>query len=85
MSAQDKPSCAQTLAELPVGSKGTITGFELAPQIKQRLMELGLTRGTECKVLRFAPMGDPVEILVREYHLSLRKSEAEGILVKELK
>ncbi|NBV35150.1 MAG: ferrous iron transport protein A [Proteobacteria bacterium] len=75
---------AQTLAGLGVGARGKITGFSLTPELKQRLMELGLTKGTECRVLRFAPLGDPVEILVREYHLSLRISEAQGILVQEL-
>ncbi len=75
---------AQTLAGLGVGARGKITGFALPPELKQRLMELGLTKGTECRVLRFAPMGDPVEILVREYHLSLRRSEAQGILIQEL-
>ncbi len=80
----DRGMSARTLAELQAGSRGKITGYELAPHLKQRLMELGLTKGTECRVLRFAPMGDPIEILVREYHLSLRKSEAQGILIQEL-
>jgi len=80
----DSRMSAQTLAGLGVGARGKITGFSLTPELKQRLMELGLTKGTECRVLRFAPLGDPVEILVREYHLSLRISEAKGILVQEL-
>jgi Fe2+ transport system protein FeoA len=47
-------------------------------------MEMGLTRGSTIEVVRYAPMGDPIEIRVRGYHLSLRKSEAAGIAVEEL-
>jgi Fe2+ transport system protein FeoA len=49
---------------------------------KSRLMEMGLLVGTRVELVRFAPLGDPVEIKVRGYNLSLRKHEAEQILVK---
>jgi Fe2+ transport system protein FeoA len=75
---------AETLAELAVGGKAKITGYTLSGEIRQRLMELGITKGAECQLVRFAPMGDPVEVKVRGYHLSLRKAEAEGILVQPL-
>ena len=71
-----------TLAELTVGARAKVTGFTLPSEIRQRLMEMGLTMGSECELVRFAPMGDPLEIRVRGYSLSLRKSEAQGILVK---
>ena len=54
----------------------------LPPDSHRRLMEMGLTRGSTFEVVRFAPMGDPIEIRVRGYHLSLRKSEAAGIAVE---
>ena len=73
-----------TLAELKVGERAKIADFTLEPEIRQRLMEMGLTKGAECQVVRFAPLGDPVEVKVRGYHLSLRKSEANGILVQVL-
>lgn len=75
---------AGTLAELGVGGRAKISGFALEPNLQQRLMELGLTKGAECQIIRFAPLGDPVEVKVRGYHLSLRKSEAQGILVQPL-
>ena len=75
---------AGTLAELGVGGRAKIAGFALEPDLQQRLMELGLTKGAECQIIRFAPLGDPVEVKVRGYHLSLRKSEAQGILVQPL-
>jgi Fe2+ transport system protein FeoA len=73
-----------TLAELKVGERAKIADFTLEPEIRQRLMEMGLTKGAECQVVRFAPLGDPVEVKVRGYHHSLRKSEANGILVQVL-
>jgi len=73
-----------TLAEMPVGGKGRVRGMTLPPETHQRLMEMGLTRGAGFEVVRYAPMGDPIEIRVRGYHLSLRKSEAAGIAVEEL-
>ncbi len=73
-----------TLAELHIGAQAKIAGFTLAVEIQQRLMELGLTKGATCTLVRVAPMGDPIEVQVRGYHLSLRKSEAQGILIAPL-
>ncbi len=69
------------LSELIPGQKGTIASIRLAPDLRQRLLEMGLTPGIECTVVRFAPLGDPMELRVRGYHLSLRKAEAQGVLV----
>ncbi len=52
--------------------------------IVQRLMEMGLLEGEEIEIIRFAPLGDPIEIRLRDYHLSLRRSEAARILVTPL-
>jgi ferrous iron transport protein A len=69
------------LSSLKPGDTATITHFTLSAEIRQRLLELGLTEGTPCEIRRFAPLGDPLEIRVRNYNLSLRKAEADGILV----
>lgn len=72
----------QTLADIIVGEKGTILGFATGSQAyRQKLLAMGLLKGTEFQVARVAPLGDPVEIRVREYHLSLRKHEARALLV----
>ena len=52
--------------------------------IRQRLLEMGLTKGSSVEFIRTAPMGDPIEILVRGYRLSLRKQEAESVLVERV-
>jgi len=74
----------ETLSSLPLGQKGRVVGFALPPEQRQRLLEMGLTVGASFEVVRFAPMGDPIDIKVRGYHLSLRKNEAAGILVARL-
>lgn len=72
------------LSAMQPGERGRVTGFELAPESRQRLLEMGLTIGAEFEVIRFAPLGDPIDIKVRGYHLSLRKREAGGIRVERL-
>lgn len=75
------PAAPLPLASLTVGSKGTVARIELSPADRPRLMEMGLLVGTPVELIRFAPMGDPVEIKVRGYHLTLRKHEAEQIFI----
>ena len=72
----------QSLASLAIGSVATVTEIKIAPEYRSRLLEMGLLVGTPVELVRFAPLGDPVEIKVRGYHLTLRKHEAEQILVR---
>lgn len=74
-------STTAPLHTLTVGQKGRISGFDIPPEHRGRLFEMGLTSGTEVEIVRFAPLGDPVEVKVRGYHLSLRQREAAGIQV----
>jgi Fe2+ transport system protein FeoA len=75
---------AEPLSALKPGARGRVTGFDLEPDARQRLLEMGLTVGAEFEVVRFAPLGDPLEIKVRGYHLSLRKREANGIRIARI-
>ncbi|MCX8090412.1 MAG: ferrous iron transport protein A [Verrucomicrobiae bacterium] len=72
----------QPLTALPPGSTGTVAEIKLPPEFRPRLMEMGLLVGTPVQLVRFAPLGDPVEIKVRGYHLSLRRHEADNIWVR---
>lgn len=72
----------QPLTALPPGSTATVAEIKLPPEFRPRLMEMGLLVGTPVQLVRFAPLGDPVEIKVRGYHLSLRRHEADHIWVK---
>ena len=72
----------QPLTSVALGTMATVAEINLSPASRPRLMEMGLLVGTKVELVRFAPMGDPVEIKVRGYHLTLRKSEAEQILVR---
>lgn len=75
----------QPLTSLGLGTTATVAEITLPPASRPRLMEMGLVVGTKVELVRFAPMGDPVEIKVRGYNLTLRKHEAEQILVSPSK
>ena len=64
------------------GQKATVAEIKLPPENRPRLMEMGLLVGTPVELVRFAPLGDPVEIKVRGYNLTIRKHEAEQIFVR---
>lgn len=68
-----------TLDQLAIGESGRITAIAGAADVRRRLMEMGLTPGATVRVVRFAPLGDPIDIEVRGYHLSLRKQEAGAV------
>ncbi len=69
----------KTLAELPVGGRARVAMIHGVDDISIRLMEMGLTPGVELVVLGTAPLGDPLELEVRGYHLSVRRSEAARV------
>ena len=72
----------QPLSTLPVGKAARVAEIKVSAESRSRLMEMGLLVGTPIELVRFAPLGDPVEIKVRGYHLTLRKHEAEQIWVR---
>ena len=72
----------QPLTSVGVGQTATVVEIKLPPESRPRLMEMGLLVGTRVELVRFAPLGDPVEIKVRGYNLTLRKHEANQIFVK---
>ena len=75
-------SATVKLSELPVGAGGVVHSYPKTGTAFLRLREMGLLPGTAVTLVRTAPLGDPLEIKVRGYHLTLRKSEAEHILVE---
>ncbi len=72
----------KTLKEIRVGSSAEIVKIHGEGAIKRRIMDMGLTKGTEIYVRKVAPFGDPLELTVRGYELSIRKADAEIIEVK---
>jgi len=69
------------LSKLKPGAKGKIVCINAPGNLRRRIMEMGLVSGTEVVVEGVAPMGDPIEVVVRGYHLTLRKNEAEAVVV----
>jgi len=72
---------SQQLSSLAPGASGKVSEIKITGSGRGRLMEMGLLVGTPVELIRFAPLGDPVEIKVRGYHLTLRRHEADQILV----
>ena len=70
------------LREVPVGGKARVVKIHGEGAVKRRIMDMGITRGIEIYVRKVAPLGDPIEITVRGYELSLRKADAESIEVE---
>jgi ferrous iron transport protein A len=77
----DMPAFSK-LSELPVGTQALVREFPKQGSAFLRLREMGLMPGTSVTLVRTAPLGDPIEVKVRGYNLTLRKSEAEHILVE---
>ena len=74
-----------SLKMLAVGDHGKIVGFDKTGKAyRKRLLAMGLTPGTEFQVTRFAPLGDPVEIKIRGFSLTLRKNEAAILLIEKI-
>jgi ferrous iron transport protein A len=72
------------LGQLSVGEKAVITGFvDGQKEYRAKLLAMGLTKGIELELTRVAPLGDPLEISIRGFSLSLRKAEASAVLVEK--
>lgn len=78
------PALLQPLTSVAIGQSATVAEINVPPASRPRLMEMGLLVGTPVELVRFAPLGDPVEIKIRGYNLTLRKQEAEQILVRPI-
>lgn len=72
------------LSELKAGDRAEVTAVQAEPAVRRRLMDMGLVRGTELEVLRFAPLGDPIEVNCNGLLLTMRRNEADGITVNRL-
>ncbi len=73
------------LSMLKPGDKGSITKIMVFGSLKRRLMDMGVIVGESVRVEKIAPLGDPIEVRIKNYSLSLRKKEAEGIEVEVMK
>ena len=74
----------KTLRDVKVGDRATVVKLHGEGAVKRRIMDMGITKNTEVYVRKVAPLGDPIEVTVRNYELSLRKADAEMIEVGEV-
>jgi len=77
------PESSTTLDTLAAGSRGKVHAVTGDSSIRRRLLEMGMCKGVPVEVIRRAPFGDPIELRVRGYHLSLRTEHASLVLVTE--
>lgn len=82
---ESEESFRVTLAEAKVGDEVEVTRINSEGDIRFRLLDMGLVRGVKMKLIRFAPLGDPIEVRLKGFHLSMRLEEAESIEIKVLK
>ena len=72
----------KTLKEIPCGATAKVIRLTGEGPVKRRIMDMGITKGVEIFVRKVAPLGDPVEVMVRGYELSVRKADEEMIMVE---
>lgn len=72
----------RTLKEVNVGETAVVSKINITGGVKRRIMDMGITKGVSVTVRKVAPLGDPIELNVRNYEVSLRKADAENILVE---
>jgi ferrous iron transport protein A len=72
---------SMTLNDIAVGESCTVTKLNDGGEIRRRILDMGITKGAQISVRKIAPLGDPIDVSVRGYHLSLRRSDAANIEV----
>lgn len=72
----------RTLKEVNVGETAVVSKINITGGVKRRIMDMGITKGVAVTVRKVAPLGDPIELNVRNYEVSLRKADAENIMVE---
>lgn len=73
----------KNLRDVPVGGKAVVKKLKGQGPTKRRIMDMGITKGVSVDVIKVAPLGDPIEVKVRGYQLSIRKADAEAIVIEE--
>ncbi|MDR2358748.1 MAG: ferrous iron transport protein A [Prevotellaceae bacterium] len=73
---------AKLLNQFKAGERGTVEKLTVAGPLRRRLLDMGITPGTEITFKKVAPLGDPIELMIRGYKLAIRRAEAEAVLMK---
>jgi Fe2+ transport system protein FeoA len=81
-SLHDSLATAATLADMTIGACAKVANVQGQPALKHRLLEMGVTPGCRVRLVRVAPLGDPLDFELRGYHLSLRRDEARYVAVE---
>lgn len=71
----------RTLDKIKIGETGTVVKIEGGGPVKRRIMDMGITKGCKISVRKVAPLGDPIELTVKGYELSIRKCDAKNVII----
>lgn len=71
-----------TLNDVEIGQSCEVVGLNCSGEMRRRIMDMGITKGTRITVQKSAPLGDPIDVILRGYHLSIRRADAADIEVK---
>ena len=72
----------KSLSDLKIGESAIIDSINIKGILKRRMIDMGITKGSEIKLEKFDPLGDPIDIRVKDYHIAIIKSDAKNIIVK---
>ena len=74
----------KSLKDLEIGHSGVVKSLNMQGALLRRIMDMGVTKGTKITLRKYAPLGDPMEFIVRGYELSIRKEDAANIMIEEV-
>lgn len=72
----------KTLAEMSIGESGVVDSIKITGILRKRLIDMGLTKGSTVTIEKVAPLGDPIDVKVKDFHIAIRKSDAKNIIIK---
>ena len=72
----------KSLAEMKIGESGVVDSINITGIIRRRIIDMGLTKGSTVTIEKVAPLGDPIDVKVKDFHIAIRKSDAKNIIIK---
>ncbi|MBP2028291.1 ferrous iron transport protein A [Acetoanaerobium pronyense] len=72
----------KSLAEMKIGESGVVDSINITGILRRRIIDMGLTKGSTVTIEKVAPLGDPIDVKVKDFHIAIRKSDAKNIIIK---
>lgn len=72
----------KSLADMKIGESGVVDSINITGILRRRIIDMGLTKGSTVTIEKVAPLGDPIDVKVKDFHIAIRKSDAKNIIIK---